>query len=70
VLPLPASWLVVIKGLDDMAAVRALSQALGSLFESRVAAHWPGQGNSQDRGFAGFGCLFGAGNCARWLAAR
>jgi len=55
VLPLPEVMVtLVIKGLDDMAAVRALSQALGSPFEVSGAAHWPGQGTFlRIEGFAG-----------------
>lgn len=45
---------LVIVGLDDAAAVRAMAQALGSPYEVSGAAHWPGQGTFlRIEGFAG-----------------
>ena len=45
---------LVLPGLDDAAAVRAMAQALGSPFEVSGAAHWPGQGTYlRIEGFAG-----------------
>jgi glycolate oxidase FAD binding subunit len=55
VLPLPeVTVTLVLQGLDDAAAVRAMSQALSSPFEVSGAAHWPGQGTFlRIEGFAG-----------------
>ena len=55
VLPLPeVSVTLVLKGLNDAAAVTAMSQALASPFEVTGAAHWPGQGTFlRIEGFAG-----------------
>lgn len=55
VLPLPeVTVTLVLRGLDDAAAVEAMAQALGSPFEVSGAAHWPGQGTFlRIEGFAG-----------------
>ncbi len=55
VLPLPeVTTTIVLRGLDDLAAVRVMSLALGSPFEVNGAAHWPGQGTYlRIEGFAG-----------------
>ena len=55
VLPLPeVTATLVLSGLDDAGAVRAMAQALGSPFEVSGAAHWPGQGTFlRVEGFAG-----------------
>ncbi|MDX5402834.1 MAG: FAD-binding protein [Rhodobacterales bacterium] len=55
VLPLPeVTQTLVLPGLDDTAAVRAMAQALGSPYEVTGAAHWPGQGTFlRVEGFAG-----------------
>lgn len=45
---------LVLQGLDDADAVRAMAQALGSPYEVSGAAHWPGQGTFlRIEGFAG-----------------
>lgn len=45
---------LVLRGLDDAAAVRAMAQALGSPYEVSGAAHWPEQGTFlRIEGFAG-----------------
>ena len=55
VLPLPeVTATLVLPGLDDATAVKAMSQALGSPYEVSGAAHWPGQGTYlRIEGFAG-----------------
>lgn len=55
VLPLPeVTVTLVMRGLDDAAAVKAMAQALGSPFEVSGAAHWPGLGTFlRIEGFAG-----------------
>ena len=40
----PAAATLVLRGLDDAAAVQAMATALGSPFEVTGAAHWPGEG--------------------------
>jgi len=45
VLPAPgAAATLVLRGLDDAAAVAAMARALGSPYEVSGAAHWPGEG--------------------------
>ena len=55
VLPLPeVTATLVLPGLDDAAAVNAMSKALGSPYEVTGAAHWPGRGTFlRIEGFAG-----------------
>ncbi len=55
VLPMPeVTVTLVLQGLDDAAAVRAMAQGLASPFEVTGAAHWPGKGTFlRIEGFAG-----------------
>jgi glycolate oxidase FAD binding subunit len=68
-LPVPdASATLVLRGLDDVSAVQAMSAALGSPFEVTGAAHWPGAGTFlRIEGFAE-SVAYRSGQLARLLA--